>query len=242
MNDENRIDQIVQSLNSTKMGAVLIEMGILQDVQINLVENMDTAGFYSYSFMEGHQIDLNADCDDYTLFAALAHELRHAEQWMSLGLNNIHELSLEDALILQRYMEADASAYSQAVAYEMYEQTGDQKYLSGTDAYSEQDIQRAFMAQIAKGCDYKAEPKPYQAAFKQWFKKPERVEHYDRELKEGRAAFQESFLSLLFKEKSKLTPKMVKTLGQIGPGFNYLHGRKSRLNLGHKTYTALTLS
>ena len=32
MNDENRIDQIVQSLNSTKMGAVLIEMGILQDV------------------------------------------------------------------------------------------------------------------------------------------------------------------------------------------------------------------
>jgi len=238
MNADDRIDHLVGCLNETRLGKVLIELGILQDIQINLISNMDTAGYYSYSIMNGYQIDLNADCDDYTLFAALAHELRHAEQWMSLEINSIYQLPIEDAIILQRYMEADASAYSQAVLYERYEQTGDMKYLSATAEYDESDIQRAFIKQIHGGQDYKDSPKPYQSAFKQWFKKQDRIDHYDAALIEGKKAFNENFLSLIFNKQSSLTKKMISTLGVVGPDFNYLSG-KSRLNLGHSTYTQL---
>lgn len=222
-----RIDRLAQMMQRNSYGKSLVEFGILQNVKINLVHDMPTAGYYYFDLMGGHQIDLNADCDDYTLFASLAHELRHLEQYLMLEINTLIELPLEDAIFLQRIMEADASTYTQAVIYEQFKKTSDRGYLTGVDAYEEEDIRDAFISMITAKTDLNGDKKPYQAAFNQWFAKPRRVKHYDRAMIENYNEAEKGLVSLFFGSKKRpLTKKMLSSLGSIGPRFNYIAGRK----------------
>lgn len=232
-----RIDRLAQALKNTKLGAPLIEFGILQDIQINWVEGADYGGRYYYSLMDGHAIDLNPECDDYTLLAVLAHELRHCEQFMMLDICSLTEFSFDDAVVLQRYLEADACAYSSAVCCEMFRNSGDKKYIELNDLYNDNDILQAMIDTMAIGAKLEKDKSPYQSAFNQWFQDDGRIDLYDGIMVQAFKHEEDSFLKFVMpQQKKKMTYKTLGVLGSIGPRFNYLKGRGG-LDLKKGKYT-----
>ena len=166
-NVSNRIDHIAQTLQNTEHGWPLIEFGKMMSVDIILSDEMDTAGYFSQSLMGGPEIYLNATLPDETLIMALAHELRHVEQMINLQAT-LHDFSLKDAVKLNRILEADASAYSAAVSFELYKKTGNKGFLAASEDYSEDDIRDAFNNAADHSSPHQRHnPAPFQAAFAQ---------------------------------------------------------------------------
>ena len=223
--DLARIDAIAQRLKANKLSRPLIEFGIMIDVQINLVTDMADMALYSYNILSGHTIDLNANYSDAELFVALAHELRHCEQFQCMDFQCFSEFSLKDAILLQRYLEADASTYACAVAYQEYKTTKNKEFLKAAEIEGEADIARSFIAMIGKNNQDLNDVHAYRAAFNQWFKCDERVSDYDARLKESYDGLKNSFMAMMRpKTKKRLSQKFLKPLGDIGPKLNYLHG------------------
>lgn len=226
----DRIDKFAKKLRGTEMGRPLIEFGLLQEVDVVLRSGMDTAGYYSEGLLGNPEIALNADCDDALLTMALAHELRHVEQ-MLVQQKRPFEYAPLDAVRLTRVLEADASAYTAGVAYEIFQTTGDKSYLDALDDIKEHDIRKAFIKAATPGMPVREDMVPFRAAFDQWFKKKSRVAHYDRAAIEQYRGVKDSFLSLVFNSKSApLTVKALKEIGAVGKT-NYLDeaGIKNKL-------------
>lgn len=220
-----RIDRLAQMLQGNALGKPLVEFAILQEVEIHMMENLGRPAYFAKPFMGPPVIYLNDRFDDYTLFVALAHEARHCAQDMCLQ-TLLYELSLEEAIYLNRVLEADASAYSNAVAYQQYLDTGDEGFLKGMEVYKEQDIRDAFIKMLTPGKPLLKDKAPFQAAFNQWFSRKSRVNHYDRELINGYSKFQNSFLSAFFPACStKITKGLMRSIGDLSYRVNYLRGK-----------------
>ncbi len=219
----DRIDRIVKIVRDTTLGSPLIEFGLMKEVDIVLDKDMKTAGYYSESFMGGPEITLNASLSDAVLAVALAHELRHVEQMMVQPRPPV-SFSPDEAVRLTRICEADASAYSAGVAYEIFQATGDAQYLEALDTYEEGDIRDAFVANASPDTPVAQDAAPFQAAFDQWFNKAERVTHYDRAAIDQYEAVSESVFAKLFNEKAAgpLTTEMLVDIGCMPNRRNYL--------------------
>ncbi len=179
---------------------------------------------------------LNPDYDDDTLTAAISHELRHVEQ--SLVTNNIlASYSTEEAVALNRILEADASAYSVGVAFEIAQETGNTGPLDSLER-NEGDIRDAFLQAVTPGRPVYEDASPFQAAFKAWFKNRDRVELYDQKALELYVHVKSSILSLLlFREAASLDKEAIANVGCLSENFNYLSG-KTAPRVMAKKYTA----
>jgi hypothetical protein len=215
------ISQLTKTIYRTELGYPIIEYGLLKEVNIVLRDDMDMAGYYSEDLAGGSVIHLNAMCNVATLAAALAHELRHVEHSVHIPALNYYP-PLE-AVKINRILEADASAYSVGVACEIAWKNGDYGPLEALDNYSEGDIRDAFMANVTPGKPLKEDMAPFRAAYNAWFKKKERVEHYDIEAISLYMDIKESVLSDLFDILSSgARPPELRRIGVMPQGWNYL--------------------
>lgn len=222
---QDRMLDLCRRLKKNDLGRVLIEFAILADVNIYLTNEIETAGFYQRTVFDDHEIYLNADCDDYTLFVALAHELRHLAQNITLDCT-LHDFSLEDAIVLNRFLEADASAYSNAVALIEYQETGDEKFIKASAVYSEQDIMKAIKDTFVSGKPISKNKDALRAGFNAWFTKKKRVKHYDKAVKAQQKEFKDSVASLFYiKDAKRLSNVFVSKVGAVVPRVNYLRGK-----------------
>ncbi len=221
-----RINSLAKRLKANPLGEMLIEMGILLEAQIYLTNTIETAGYYTETVFGEHEIHLNAECDDHTLFVALAHELRHLEQRITLDCT-LHDFSMEEAITLNRYLEADASVYSNAVAVAEFEKTGDKAFLKASEVYAEQDIMLAFRSMLTPGKEIAREKNAFRAGFNAWFSKKKRVKHYDKAVRDNRKEFNENVFANLFYQgkKRKLSKTLLTKIGAIKPRVNYLTGK-----------------
>ena len=218
-----RIDTAVKTLQSTKLGAVLVEFGLMKEVYIELDNSMETAGYFSENLMGAPTIKLNANLNDYGLAIALAHELCHVEQIMVAPYPFTFSNPL-DAIKLTRIYEAVASTFSTGVAYELFQKTGDVGYLESLSDWEEGDIKDAFLVSASDSQPIISDTSPFIAGFDQWFKRPQRVEHYDTAAIQAFTDFKDNtLLHVLFNKSVKpLTFDMLKDVGHLLAHTNYL--------------------
>jgi hypothetical protein len=219
----DRIDSIVAPAKNTAIGAPVIEFGLMKEVDVELRDGMTAAGYYSEGLFGNPTIYLNADLDDKALTVALVHELRHVEQIM-VSKRPI-EMTPLDAIKLTRIFEADASAYRVSFAAEIYAKSVDKKYLSALEEWEDDDIRDIFLKTLVAKNNIQDIP-AFAAAFKQWFNKRERVDHYDKSAIEGFIAFHESpwaKISLAFNESAQsINKETLRDVGRIFTGESYL--------------------
>lgn len=215
-----RIDRIVNAVSNTELGEFLIAFGVNFNVHVNLMDKMDMAGYFQPPLEGEPMIYLNDELDDGTLIAALAHELRHFEQTVSLPAYP-HQYAPREAIWLNRIMEADASAISNGVAYEIYMRMSDKSALEGLDAYEEDDIRYAFCDVM---CKNGTEIDALRAAFQQWFAKTERVYHYDNSLIEQYHSLAKNPLVQIFHACAthKVDMNTLQDIGYTKNAINYL--------------------
>ena len=220
----DKIDKIARIIQSTTLGKPCIEIGVLEDVNISFENHMATPAAFSNSFLGGKEISLNSECDFHTLVIAMGHELRHVEQHFFLGYRR-NNFSLEDAIKLERLLEADASAFASGLAWELYSKTGENEYLLAMEKIGDGDIQQAFNnAACSSSNKIFDEPAPFIEAFNAWFQNPVRVESYDRFCTDSYTEVEDSVLGLIFEKHALgLTTDLLKDIGCLSKNNNYLN-------------------
>ncbi|MAQ70772.1 MAG: hypothetical protein CL565_01120 [Alphaproteobacteria bacterium] len=231
------IDKIARTIQSTTLGKPSIEIGVMEDVNISFENHMATPAAFCNSLLAGKEISLNAECDFHTLVIAMAHELRHVEQYFFLGYKR-NNFSLEDALKLERLLEADASAFASGLAWELYNKTGEEEYLLAMEKMGDGDIQQAFNNAAHSSSDKNFDaPTPFRAAFNAWFQNPIRRKSYDDFCTKSYFDIENSALStFFFKNPSGLTLGLLKDIGSLSKGNNYLNDNDFLTNIFHDQF------
>ena len=133
---------------------------------------------------------------------------------------------------MNRTLEADASAYSSAVAYELYQSTSNEAFLTASSLYGEQDIMGAFVAKRDACTEIDRDIDAFGASFDAWYCNPKRVDGYDRDIIQLIEEQEQSLLFSMFNIGSGCEDLGARFLdiGSLAARVNYLRdtGRDAR--------------
>ena len=160
--DLDRLEAALTELRKTKTGAKLIADATEHKTPIRLDRAMRAYGSYDEVT---NDLKINANNDENRMVGTLAHELRHAQQFQKGILLDAYLDTPKTYIQNQAAIEADASATSCAVCYELALQGNDKPL----EALRQKDphIVNPFQNAAVKGG--LADGSAYQAGFKGWF-------------------------------------------------------------------------
>lgn len=160
--DLDRLEAALTELRKTKTGAQLIADATEHKTPIRLNGAMRAYGSYDEVT---NDLKINANNDENRMVGTLAHELRHAQQFQKGILLDAYLDTPKTYIQNQAAIEADASATSCAVCYELALQGNDKPL----EALRQKDphIVNPFQNAAVKGG--LSDGSAYQAGFKGWF-------------------------------------------------------------------------
>lgn len=125
--DEARLEKLLEKMSLTPMGSALVEYAQDRLKSFGMTRVRDgSGGRYSTALAIG----LESNEPEGFLIGALAHELRHARQHELIGeLFRMLYLPPDAAIIINRFLEADAYTFQQKFCEDYAEKTGDQRPL-----------------------------------------------------------------------------------------------------------------
>ncbi len=160
--DLDRLEAALTELRKTKTGAKLIDDATEHKTPIRLDRAMRAYGSYDEVT---NNLKLNANNDENRMVGTLAHELRHAQQFQKGILLDAYLDTPKTYIQNQAAIEADASATSCAVCYELALQGNDKPL----EALRQKDPHFVNPFQNAAVKGGLVDGSAYQAAFKGWF-------------------------------------------------------------------------
>ncbi len=160
--DLDRLEAALTELRKTKTGSQLIADATEHQTPIRLDKAMRAYGSYDEVT---NNLKLNANNDENRMVGTLAHELRHAQQFQKGILMDAYLDTPKTYIQNQAAIEADASATSCAVCYELALQGNDKPL----EALRQKDPHFVNPFQNAAVKGGLADGSAYQAAFKGWF-------------------------------------------------------------------------
>lgn len=163
-NDEERcrLEQVLDQLRQSETGKKLIEDAVEHKTAIRLDGGMRAYGSYDEV---SNNLKINANSDFDRQVGTMAHELRHAQQFLKGIVMDAYLDTPKSYIQNQAAIEADASATSAAVCYELALKGNDKplEALRSKDAHIVNPFQNAaVLGGLSNG-------EAYKAAFKGWF-------------------------------------------------------------------------
>lgn len=121
--DEKRMNQVLDKIAMTPMGSELVGYAHDRLQEMSMRRRHDGSGA---SYCTRKTVDLDASGTlDYQV-SAIVHELRHARQHHLIGdLMKTHSLPPQAAIVINRFIEADAYTFMQRFCEDFAEKTGD---------------------------------------------------------------------------------------------------------------------
>ena len=157
-----RLEQVLDQLRQSETGKKLIEDALEHKTAIRLDAGMRAYGSYDEV---SNNLKINANSDFDRQVGTMAHELRHAQQFQTGILMDAYLVTPKSYIHNQAAIEADASATSAAVCFELALKGNDKplEALRSKDAH----IVNPFQNAAVQGGLLNGEA--YKAAFKGWF-------------------------------------------------------------------------
>lgn len=157
-----RLEQVLEQLRQSETGKKLIEDALEHKTVIRLDAGMRAYGSYDEV---SNNLKINANSDFDRQVGTMAHELRHAQQFQKGILMDAYLDTPKSYIQNQAAIEADASATSAAVCFELALKGNDKplEALRSKDAHIVNPFQNAAVqGGLSNG-------EAYKAAFKGWF-------------------------------------------------------------------------
>lgn len=142
--------------------------------QLCLSSQMD--GAHAYLDVDRNRIYVSEDLSDDMKLGVLLHEIRHLQQ-LEVGACPTDDLSMKEYVLASFATEADASAISLLIAWDMKEQGNEQAWTALSAWPTQSDIANRFASEMTASGNVAA---AVTAAFDQWFASEIRRDLYYR--------------------------------------------------------------
>lgn len=173
--DERRLVKFINTIaENSPFGRAVLEDAAKGGYTLIMENQKGTCG---YCDKETRILSLNPRLTDELLIATLAHEGRHAQQFVNGGDDRFGVFNLKSELMYQRAMEADAESAAAATCHEIKINSGNAGPWNDF-ADDSVEIAQAF-AKAARKPDAKVSDKMLQAAFNAWYTDIDMVEGYE---------------------------------------------------------------
>lgn len=173
--DEKRLVKFVNAIaRHSPFGRAVLEDAAKGGYTLIMESQKGTCG---YCDKESKILSLNPRLTDELLVATLAHEGRHAQQFVNGGDDRFGVFNLKSELMYQRAMEADAEAAAAATCHEIKVNSGN---AGPWNDFADDSVEiAAAFRKAARKPDAKVSDKMLQAAFNAWYTDIDMVEGYE---------------------------------------------------------------
>lgn len=176
--DVRRLTRLVNTIaESSPFGRAVLEDAAKAGYTLTMEKQKDTCGFCD---ADSGLIVLNPSMDDGLLVATLAHEARHAQQFVHGATDEYGCFDVKGEVMHNRAMEADAETAAAATCHEIRVNSGN---AGPWDCFAEDsvDIAEGFM-NAAPDPESPVTDKMLQGAFEGWYKDVDMMEAYEADI------------------------------------------------------------
>ena len=209
-------DKIIATISQSRMAKALLDFAIGNSVYIVESELVASAGYDR----EGGKILIHPGLDDTAACLLAVRELRRHWQHKKGVLINPLTFHPDQAVLINRALNADLSATMVRTAWEM-QLAGDRKGWEYIENSSMSDLGRAFAREAFVDFRSLASGKASSAVFESWFLS-ERCRHQDKKLIQAMLADHQGYVFTSLEASRSVSIELIMALGEQPFGKNYL--------------------